>query len=216
MKLFYAPAARATHLHPMSDLYIYQRQYRVGRMLVTYALLHPYLMDRKQRETIRWLEAFQHVLRHDQNAPAPSALRAGEGEEWWLSDFMEPLVKLDAVDREAVAAPGWAARNVGELVDSFAALKSQVFELRIERARLDGMADEWFGVDPGTPNPARNFLRSLMYAEMLKRDVLSPLYDSHWAGRYSYIERLRSKRPIAASLLRTIVRLATSVAKRAG
>ena len=79
---------------------------------------------------------------------------------------------------------------------------------------LDGMADEWFGVGPGAPNPARGFLRALMYSEMLKTNVVAPHPDLHWSGRFSHIESLKHRRPIVASLLRSVVRLATSLAKR--
>jgi hypothetical protein len=36
----------------------------------------------------------------------------------------------------------------------------------------------------------------------------------HWSGRFSYIESLKHRRPIAASVLRSVLRLATSLAKR--
>jgi GT2 family glycosyltransferase/glycosyltransferase involved in cell wall biosynthesis len=210
MKLFYIPSVSATHLHPMSDQYIYQRQYRVGRMLVTYACLHPDVIDRRHRETIRWLEMFQHLMTHDNNDPTHSSARRTE--DLWPDDFVEQLFRLGAA--EGGMAPAWAAQKLRWMADTTAGLKNQVFKLRLERELLDGMADEWFGVDPGSANPGREFLRGILYAEILKPGVLGPSYDSHWPDRFAYIERLRTKRPIASSLLRSLVRLATGIAKR--
>ena len=215
MKLFYAPSATATHFHAMSDQYIYQRQYRVGRMLVTQALLHPYLIERKHRHAIRWLDMLQHVAGGKISESLGLKTANGfDGNDHWLQHLERQLLAFDVADRDAVRAPEWAVRNYHDVIQRAAALKRQVFTLRIERAMLDGMADEWFGVEQGTPNPARDFLHHLMYADLLKPAVVALAAGSGRPDRLSYIEALRTKRPRVASLLRTIVRLSTSIAKR--
>jgi hypothetical protein len=215
MKLFYAPSAMATHLHPMSDQYIYERQYRVGRMLVTYALLHPYLIERKHRDVIRWLDVLQHVM--GGNTAAWRGMEPANGFEedgHWLEALGRQLLAFDRANRSAIAAPAWAVRNYHDVVQRAAALKHHVFALRIECAMLDGMADEWFGVERETPNPARDFLRYLMSTDLLKPAAVALAPPSARPDRFSYIEALRTKRPLIASALRTVVRLSTSIAKR--
>jgi GT2 family glycosyltransferase len=212
MKLFYAPALAATHLHPMSDEFIYARQYRVGRMLVTYAALHPYMLEHKYRDMIRWLEVVQHVAGGE--AAAAAAAAAAAGGDAWLEALERQVLALESMDRGAVTAPTWAALSYRNAVDRVAALKRRLFALRIERTIVDGMADEWFGVPQGTANPARDLLRNLMYADLLKRGGPDPLPAHGLPDRLAYIEALRAKRPHVASLLRTLVRLSTSIAKR--
>jgi len=199
----------------MSDQYIYQRQYRVGRMLISHALLHPYLVERKHRHVIHWLEVLQHVVcGKTAESFGLETANGFEQDDHWLEALEQRLLAFEAANRDAITAPVWAVRNYHDVIQGAAALKHQVFALRIERRMLDGMADEWFGVEQGMPNPARDFLRHLMYADLLKPGVVKMAPSSARPDRLFYIEALRAKRPRVASVLRTMVRLSTSIAKR--
>lgn len=44
--------------------------------------------------------------------------------------------------------------------------------------------------------------------------VPPPVHDAYWSERFSCLEELRFRRPLAASILRSIARLATGIAKR--
>lgn len=161
MKLWYHPKARAGHYHPMTDRQAFDRQYKVGRMLVTYALLCPEQIVEEHRVFLRWLDILQHRLLKE---PGFAKVCAD------LTDFGPALQHW--LDRTGAVAHGLTANLIPDDPDRSAAdgmlahegkhwtrLRKLVYAYQFDFAHRSGMADEWMGVAPGAPNPAREFIR---------------------------------------------------------
>jgi GT2 family glycosyltransferase/tetratricopeptide (TPR) repeat protein/glycosyltransferase involved in cell wall biosynthesis len=162
MQLLYVPEIVATHLHAMTDEYITRRQYKIGRWMVNYAMLHPQRISERHRQILRWLEAFQHVLAREGAFAAIDAEIAAAGEviTTWLDGAIRAAMALENVGPTLQVQPTWTARLVADAATQRQVVE-RMFALRLELAELDGIADEWFGVSAGDPNPARNLVRSI-------------------------------------------------------
>lgn len=153
MRLLYHPAAYATHLHPMTDRAVLERQYKVGRSCVVFSLLQPGRAAPENWLYMQWLEQAQrHLLRQP-------AVQAVAGELARLARGLDDC--LDAV------VPAWQA--FGAVIDAFAGEKGRprptvdrrqkaLFALRLDLATRAGMADEWMGVPAGAPNLVRDLV----------------------------------------------------------
>lgn len=163
MQLLYAPEAEATHLHPMSDEAIIRRQYHVGRSLVPYAMLHPQRVGERHRAIFRWLEAFQHVLDGQPGFVriAGEIATAAASTASWLEGTARGMTALAQVGMALSLQPAPAARLVEGEIAQLPQVQKRFFALRLELAQCDGIADEWFGVAFGDPNPARDLVRAI-------------------------------------------------------
>jgi GT2 family glycosyltransferase/glycosyltransferase involved in cell wall biosynthesis len=162
MQLLYVPEIVATHLHPMPDEAIIRRQYNIGRWLVTYAMLHPQRIGERHRQILRWLETFQHVLAYESAfvAIAPEIASAARAITPWLEGAARATAALEEVGPALRLQPVSAARLVADEAAPSPVLE-RLFALRLDLAELDGIADEWFGVAAGVPNPARDLVRAI-------------------------------------------------------
>jgi hypothetical protein len=162
MRLLYVPEIVATHLHPMPDEAIIRRQYNIGRWLVTYAMLHPQGIGERHRQILRWLETFQHVLAYESAfvATAPEIAAAAQTIAPWLEGVARATAALEDVGPTMRLQPVWAARLVADQAAPSRVLE-RIFALRLDLAELDGIADEWFGIAAGAPNPARDLVRTI-------------------------------------------------------
>jgi GT2 family glycosyltransferase len=169
IRLFYSPQAAALHLHPMSDESIVQRQYNVGRSVVTYAMLHPQRIGERHKRVLRLLEIFQHALAQDQSFTAISAEIAAAAATVapWLDGAARAASAIADVAPALRLEPVWAARFVSDETAPLGMLE-RIFALRLDLAELDGVADEWFGVPAGAPNSARDLLRMVYSREAFR------------------------------------------------
>ncbi len=171
MRLFYRPEALGAHWHDMSDTDIFRRQYEVGRSLATFAMLHPARIGDQDRTTLRWLETFQHGLRDQADFAAaadhvPAALES-------MTRMAEHMAS-DA--RPLASAPDWSSGMLRDHAADGARVLARLDSARLELAQNDGLADAWFGVAPGAPNPARDFLRThLFQRDWCPRPPVAPL-----------------------------------------
>jgi hypothetical protein len=215
MKLWYDPRARAGHFHPMTDRQALDRQYKVGRMLVTYALLNPEQIVEEHRVFLRWLDIIQHRLLKDPGfgKVCGDLARFGAALQNWL-------------DCTAVAAHGLTANIVPKDPDRSPAdgmlahegkhwsrLGKVVYAYQFDLAQRTGMADEWMGVAAGAANPARDFLR--YYLCMGVWDLLGrgapeaplPKPSSKTAGRMLRLARRLRHHPWLLPLWGQVTRL---------
>ncbi|HWX32506.1 MAG TPA: glycosyltransferase [Steroidobacteraceae bacterium] len=160
MQLLYVPEIVARHLHPMPDHAIIRRQYNIGRWLVTYAMLQPQRIGERHRQILRWLETFQHVLACESVFVATvGEIAAAAGTiAPWLEGAARARAALEEVGPALRLHPAWAARLVADETAPSQVLE-RILALRLDLAELDGIADEWFGVAAGAPNPARDLVR---------------------------------------------------------
>jgi GT2 family glycosyltransferase len=179
MRLRYVPSATATHLHAMSDDDVYRRQYRVGRALAVFAMLHPTGISQRDRTRLRWLEAMQHTLADQPGLAALSAgvTEAAGGIASWLKAATQAAATLGDAKPALTLQPAWAAQMFRAQSARWARQLATMFNLRLDLAQCDGMADEWFGVAPEAPNLARDLLRVLFCTD-------SPLLPDHGGARW--------------------------------
>lgn len=203
MQLLYAPEAAATHLHAMSDDDIFRRQYAVGRSLTTYAMLHPQRIGPKHRTILEWLETFQHVLAHQPAfvATGRETAEAAAAVADWLAAMAQMAAALEKVGPTLTLRPDRVASLVGLEVAQFSRITEWLYLLRFDLEELDGMADAWFGVARGMPNPARDFLRACLCAS--DWSPLAPLQKSFTDSEtlpqfYRLARRLRHHRLVRA------------------
>ena len=160
MRLVYNPLARAGHYHPMTDDEIVQREYKVGRMLTIYGLLHPQMIPVKFHPLFRWLEQIQFIEgeRTIQGLPVPGVCEAASS----LGDFLDSLPPA-LIEMLTVYAPEKfvAASRKRHLTDASRyarSLRSSVYNRKLQLAQLRGAIDEWLGVDSGEHSPVRDIL----------------------------------------------------------
>lgn len=213
MILYFNPDAYGFHNHPMSDESIYRRQYNIGRSQILFSLLQPQTVDEERSRLFQLFELLQFA------APGGGPLRAAGAEtESFASLFARLGLTLDPSDeltdrlREALTAKSGKMRGLAaSLTEDLDAARRRLLFLRLELAQLWGMADEWL-----EPNVALN--RYEFCEAWARLDALSPAggppESSDLLRRLKMIESIRSSHPAAASALRTVVRLATGVAKR--
>jgi glycosyltransferase involved in cell wall biosynthesis len=158
LALTYHPPARAGHLHPMTDAQIYERQYKAGRMLLVFLLLHPEQRPQEYMPFLDWLEVAQHVLLRDPN------YRQVQGDlECWSESFGQWLGQSSA------AAEGLARALTPDRYDHDASrvllqragggwqrCRKDLYAYRLDLELHRGLADEWMGVKAGDPNPVRD------------------------------------------------------------
>ncbi len=217
MKLYFNPDAYAFHNHSMSDEDIYRRQYNVGRSLVSYYLLQPRAVDDAVRNNIALLAMLQHAAQHDTRRPVPAA-----ADESFTSIFARLGLNADAPEDSIFPSPATLAaksRKLREFARSTAAARETerrgLMQLCLGVAEFCGMADEWLGPDAA---PDRFELCALLLRRHMAwapGKAVTPIrYGSDLERRIGHIESLTKTHPKTASALKTVVRLATSVAKR--
>ncbi|HLW67020.1 MAG TPA: glycosyltransferase [Gemmataceae bacterium] len=160
-RLWYHPRAHAGHLHPMTDQQAFQRQYKVGRMLVTYALLHPEQMAEEHRVFLRWLDVAQHLLLHQEDfqRTCGELSKYSESLQAWLDQLSATLHTLDMN-----LAPGNLTSLVGRnLMEAegkqWRKQQRMLFAYHFDLMLRSGMADAWMGIGPEEPNPLRGLIR---------------------------------------------------------
>ncbi len=221
MTLYFNPDAYSFHNHPMTDEDIYRRQYNVGRALVSFYLLQPQTVDDGVRKQTTLLELLQNA------AQCGAYRRASEAaDQSFTSIFARLGLNADADGPEDLtfalrAALTAKSRKLREFaLAAEAELETSrhgAMQLRLAIAEFCGMADEWLGPDAA---PDRfEFCRFVLRRHTAWRQSQSarPLaYRSDLERRIGHIESIMVTHPKTASALRTVVRLATSVAKRIG
>jgi GT2 family glycosyltransferase/glycosyltransferase involved in cell wall biosynthesis len=160
-RLWYHPRARAGHLHPMTDRQAFERQYRVGRMLVTYSVLHPDRVREEHRVFLRWLDVAQHVLlqQHDFARAGADLAAYSQSLQSWLEQFSMVCQALGTnVDPERISClPGQTFLQ--KETKQWAKLNQMLYAYHFDLMLYSGMADEWMGVRPEQANPARDLVR---------------------------------------------------------
>lgn len=179
MRLVYHPQARATHLHPMTDRSIVERQYRVGRSLVILSLMHPGHCDREHRVFLEWLNHVQRELLTDPKvqAAAGELRRLSQGLHDWIDGLSQAWQALGGVV-EAFTRSREPAKPRKGRIDDRQRLEKSLYALRLELALRSGMADEWLGVEPGAPNPARDLVHVFLCTAVWRLGELKPLPKS--------------------------------------
>jgi len=216
MRLLYLPTPVVKHLHPMTDADIYRRQYRLGRTMLQYFLLHPSQMNEHRRNLIRRLELIQNTAIFDMVADDNRALQFDPGPpiEDWILGVGRIVNKLPTENVRTAGITGWGQNMIRQDKKHIDRLLKQLYEKRFELGLLDGIADEWFGGTEQTPSIAKSLLR----VEFLRELFLAPSLNIHqmgwWEQRIGYLEKIRGSHPFTASILRATCRFATSIAKR--
>jgi hypothetical protein len=160
-RLWYHARARAGHWHPMTDRQALDRQYRVGRMLLTYSLLHPERVREEHKGFLHWLDVAQHdLLRQADFARACADLAPySRSLESWLNQFSLATHSLSThIDPERVRSlPGQLL--VEKERKQWAKHNQMLYAYQFDLMLYSGMADEWMGVGPDEKNPVRDLVR---------------------------------------------------------
>jgi hypothetical protein len=142
-------------------------------------MLHPTGISQRDRTRLRWLEAMQHTLADQPGLAALSAgvTEAAGGIASWLKAATQAAATLGDAKPALTLQPAWAAQMFRAQSARWARQLATMFNLRLDLAQCDGMADEWFGVAPEAPNLARDLLRVLFCTD-------SPLLPDHGGARW--------------------------------
>lgn len=161
LKLWYHPRARAGHYHHIPDRQALDRQYKVGRMLVVYALLHPQAMTEEHKVFLRWLDVVQHVLlqQPDFSRTCADLAQHAQSLQNWLEHLSTSVQTLHAnvVPDKLASVPGKVLLEKESR--QWSKLNKQLFAYHFDLMQRSGMADEWMGVGRDQPNPVRDFIR---------------------------------------------------------
>jgi GT2 family glycosyltransferase/glycosyltransferase involved in cell wall biosynthesis len=160
-RLWYHPHARAGHFHPMTDRQALERQYRVGRMLVTYSLLHPERVREEHKVFLRWLDIAQHDLLQQINfAQVCGDLAAySQSLQSWLDQFSISSQALSAhvLPDRTMCLP--SQKFLARESEQWAKLNQMLYAYHFDLMLYSGMADEWMGVGSDEANPTRDLVR---------------------------------------------------------
>jgi GT2 family glycosyltransferase/glycosyltransferase involved in cell wall biosynthesis len=222
MRIFYSPAALATHYHPMTDEQIYRRQYLVGRMLIVFASLHPASLRGEPDAITRWLEVSQHLLGTDLvfEGQAEAMTEMSKSLDAWLAASSAITFPLCGIRVSRPLSPLWAREWLSGAVKHWQSNGGRFYDYRLALALRDGAADEWFGLPEGSQNPARDLLRHQFMIEVLNQDASTHLRPNMnpWMEIYGrWLDRLdllQAKQPMTAAMLRKVSRSAAAVVKR--
>jgi glycosyltransferase involved in cell wall biosynthesis len=213
MTLYFNPDAYAFLNRFLSDEAIYQRQYQVGRAMARHSLSQPSDIGELQRERLDWLEMLALMPESE------SAAKFEEQDDSFTSLFarvglgLESCTEIDLRIDRAREVGSARTRELAGSAGTDGAVRRLIMSLQLEFSELCGMAEARLG--DNAPS------RSSLYAWFMRRwhlGAASGRLAASQSGRLSertqYIETLRADRPMAASVLRSVVRIATSVAKR--
>lgn len=196
MKLLYHPAARALHDHPMTDEQVFRRQYNAGRMLTVYTLQHPELVPQEHQRFLEWLDIFQSQLTQHPKLEEclPDLQQSSESLEAWLLSLaraMKGLVtRLPPQAFDNLKTRDWLAHATAQWRGQIGRVWTHLLDL----SERSGMADEWLGLKPDEPNPARDYIRLFLATnvwELLEHNntCATPICPGNKEGRMMRLAR---------------------------
>lgn len=215
LSLYYNPDAIGYHNHPMTDEYIFQRQYNVGKALVTFYAMHPNLMSTDALSRIKILEVVQKASQLGETFASDKFDLDFDSAFKRLQDNAQISANVrHRVDRVLNGRPRRQLATISN--EDLASASKQSFADRLALAELCGLADGWFGARSGAAEAAK-FLLCEEHARWRANVGHTSTSMGQMSGlkkRVEYVDRLKYTHPVTASALGALVKLATGVAKR--